>query len=383
MQPLIYISDYSSFSSLGRNENLIGNIINNTPSYSLYKINEEMQTPVFNCITDLSMDDLPQEYRSRNNLIAYQAIKPLLKKIEFLKSKYSSKRIGIIVGTSTSGIDALFGHINPEEFSLSKDYNYSLQEMGNLSQFLKKLTAIEGISYTISTACSSSARAFIEGHELLINNVCDAVIVGGCDTLNPLTIHGFHSLGALSKKRANPFSINRDGINIGEGAAFFILSKDESELALLGYGQSSDGHHISSPCPHGSGARIAINQALKMAKIEAHEIDYINLHGTGTIKNDQMEALVTNDLFGSETYCSSTKSLTGHTLGAAGAIEASIVCLSMMNNLSPAHYNDGFYDQENLLINLVTPTNNALNICMSNSYAFGGNNVSLIFGKSK
>jgi 3-oxoacyl-[acyl-carrier-protein] synthase I len=382
MKPLAYIHNYTTLSSLGNRNVLVDNIVSNTATFSPFKINEGMQTIVFNCASDLEMDQLPPTYRSRNNLIAYTAIKPLIGQIEQLKTKYSKKRIGIVVGTSTSGIDHLFAQLDYSQFKLPLDYNYSLQEMGNLSAFLTKLLDIEGIAYTISTACSSSARAFIEGCELIQSNICDAVIIGGCDTLNPLTIHGFHSLGALSKTRANPFSLNRDGINIGEGVAFFILSKEEAELGLLGYGQSSDGYHSSSPCPNGSGARIAIKQALAMACLNPNEIDYINLHGTGTPKNDQMESLVTSDLFGSETYCSSTKSLTGHTLGAAGAIEASITCEALLKSVYPTHYYDGFYDDKNPLINLKTPPNKAPRICMSNSYAFGGNNASLIFGRN-
>lgn len=385
MKCKVFIQDFNTICSLGKSEKeILRNLQSKSIKNDTFNINEETKTPVYSSPFTPNQHQIADRFNSRNNQLALSAITPLLTQIETLKTKFPSNRIGLVVGTSTSGIGEVFNHLRKNNNQIDQSYNYSLQVMSNLSDFLCNYLNISGISYTISTACSSSARAFIEGSQLIENDICDAVIIGGCDTLNELTIHGFNSLEALSYTQSNPFSSNRSGINIGEGASFFILSKEENQLCILGYGESSDGHHVSAPCPEGSGATIAIQNALTLAKLNSDAIDYINLHGTGTIKNDQMESLITNQIFGQKTYCSSTKPFTGHTLGAAGAIEASILCTMLKSNevFYPPHVFDGNYDQSLPLINLNFPPTHQAKICMSNTYAFGGNNVSLILGRS-
>ncbi|WP_369434677.1 beta-ketoacyl synthase N-terminal-like domain-containing protein [Psychromonas sp. MME1] len=219
---------------------------------------------------------------------------------------------------------------------------------------------------------------------LLKAGLVDAVLVGGADSLCKLTLNGFHALEALSSSLCNPFSTNRNGINIGEGAAFMLLSTKQSSnnIALLGVGDSSDAHHISAPHPQGLGAISAMQKALHDAQLNAHDIGYINAHGTATPLNDAMESKAIYRLFQDAVPVSSTKPLTGHTLGTASILEASICCLLLQEKLNlPIQINDGIFDTNMAPIKLVT-TKQPLQkkALLSNSFAFGGNNVSLIFG---
>ena len=250
--------------------------------------------------------------------------------------------------------------------------------MGSPSEFLKEYLDLQGPAYTISCACSSGAKALAAAKRLLENDLCDAVIAGGVDTICELTLRGFNSLELIDDKLCLPFSKNRQGLNIGEGGAFFLLTREKSKLQLCGSGESSDAYHHSSPQPEGKGAISAMQNALKDAELSASDIDYINLHGTGTKQNDAMEATAVNHIFGEKTYCSSTKPLTGHTLGAAGAIEAAFCCMTLTEQTSPYHHWDGESDPELALLNFSNPSKPRY--ALSNSFAFGGNNCSLIFG---
>ena len=251
---------------------------------------------------------------------------------------------------------------------------------------------MEGLTYGISTACTSGAKALISAARLLNAGLCDAVICGGVDELSPLTISGFSSLSVLSDKRSNPLSVNRDGINLGEGAAVFIMTREkleESNIALLGYGASSDAYHMSSPHPEGEGAIAAFRAALNSAKLAADEIGWINLHGTGTVHNDQMETLAVHQVFGDNTPCTTTKPYTGHTLGAAGAVEAAIVWGIIDRKLNPtgqlpAQLWDHQTDAALPTINITDEKSQwakPQRIGASSSFAFGGNNTVLILGE--
>nr|MBP9678449.1 beta-ketoacyl-ACP synthase [Aeromonas sp.] len=238
-------------------------------------------------------------------------------------------------------------------------------------------------AYTLSTACSSSARAFISGQRMLAAGLVDAVLVGGADSLCGLTLNGFDSLESLSGTLCQPFDNGRQGINIGEGAALFLLSRQPAPLALLGVGESSDAWHISAPHPDGVGAEAAMGMALAQAGLTPEQVGYINLHGTATRLNDAMESQAVYRLFGDRVPCSSTKPLTGHVLGAAGAIEAALACLLLERALPlpPQRVMTG--DPALAPIRLVSGTTPlATPRILSNSFAFGGNNVSLLFGKS-
>ncbi|MDR2216460.1 MAG: beta-ketoacyl-ACP synthase, partial [Nevskiaceae bacterium] len=216
----------------------------------------------------------------------------------------------------------------------------------------------------------------------------DAVLAGGADALNRFTLAGFVALECVSPKPCNPMSVNRDGINMGEGAALFLISREPGEIALAGWGESSDAHHFSAPDPRGVGAVLAMRSALKMASLQPEDIDYINLHGTATVQNDAMESLAVTTVFGSSVPCSSTKPLTGHALGAAGAIEAAICWQTLRDHHSgalPVHWWDGQADPALPPLNLVAPGHRAQRPprrVLSNSFAFGGSNAALILERT-
>ncbi|MDB5772035.1 MAG: 3-oxoacyl-[acyl-carrier-protein] synthase, FabV inferred for pathway, partial [Burkholderia sp.] len=245
-----------------------------------------------------------------------------------------------------------------------------------------------GPAYVHSTACASSGKALASAARLINMGVCDAVITGGVDSLCAFTVAGFASLESVSVERCNPLSANRNGINIGEGAALFLISREPAAVSLLGWGESSDGHHMSAPDPSGKGATMAIERALTHAGIAATEIDYVNLHGTATVQNDAMESRVIHALFGDAVPVSSTKPLTGHALGAAGAIEAGLCWLAMQDwnteGELPPHLWDGIVDPALPFLRVAQAgcsIGRPLRHALSNSFAFGGANVALVFGR--
>ena len=259
--------------------------------------------------------------------------------------------------------------------------------------FVAEAYGLHGLRYAVSTACTSGARALISAARLLRANLADAVICGGADTLSPLTINGFASLDVLSDGIANPFSANRNGINIGEAAAAFVMTRDPDfggTMQLLGCGASSDAYHMSSPRPDGLGAAQAFQAALNHAGLSPHDIGWINLHGTGTQHNDSMESRAVAEVFGCQTPCTSTKPSTGHTLGAAGALEAAFAWgvasreTNPQGKLPPQLW-DGTPDPELPAIALTDSGSTWLGgrrIAASSSFAFGGSNAVLVIGET-
>lgn len=308
-------------------------------------------------------------------------------KVDEAIKKYGKKRVGIILGTTTSGIDEGDKYVSSELGDKNFfNYTYDKQEIGDTALFLQKYLGLESIAYSISTACSSSARAIISGYNLISNNILDAVIVGGVDTLARMPINGFLSLESLSLNKCEPFGKNRHGINIGEASGLMLLEKEgNSPLYIKGFGQSSDGYHISAPHPEGVGAKKCIQDALDMAKLQPLDIGYINLHGTATVLNDKVEAKVIRDIFQDKTPCSSIKYLLGHTLGASGICEAIISLLILQRDLPlPCQIMDNYeLDPSIEPFGLVLNKNTYLKVhnIMSNTFAFGGNNVSIIFAR--
>lgn len=320
---------------------------------------------------------------SRNNRILAQALHPLIESVAKLKNQYGPHRIGIVLGTSTSGIAegeaALQG--GGDTWQLADGYHYSTQELSAPSRFAAQWLGITGPRYALSSACTSGGKALCSAARLLKLGACDAVIAGGVDTLCRMTVEGFSALGVTSDAPCLPFSLNRSGINIGEAAAVFVLSREPGPVTIAGYGETSDAHHISSPEPQGLGAEAAMRMALQRAGLEPHHIDYLNLHGTATAQNDSMEASAVSRVFGPYLPCSSTKALTGHTLAAAGALEAAFCYLSLINNRVPPHIWDDQPDPElPMLAGLGSTPKRPVRLAMSNSFAFGGNNLSLILG---
>lgn len=324
-------------------------------------------------------------YASRNNRLLLAALAQIRPALDQALATHGPARVGLVLGTSTAGIGeaelAIAAARRGEGIPLAFDYRQ--QELGSPSEFLARYLGLEGPAYTLSTACSSSARAFISGQRMLAAGLVDAVLVGGADSLCGLTLNGFDSLESLSGSLCRPFDNDRQGINIGEGAALFLLSRQPAPLALLGAGESSDAWHISAPHPDGVGAEVAMQMALAQAGVTAQQVGYINLHGTATRLNDAMESQAVYRLFGDKVPCSSTKPLTGHTLGVAGAIEAALACLLLERALPLPPQQVTTQDPTLAPIRLVSGTTRlAVPRVLSNSFAFGGNNVSLLFGLS-
>ncbi len=333
----------------------------------------------------------PTAHRSRNNQMALAALAPVRAAVEACMARFGPERIGIVLGTSTSGIASTENalRMRHSQGALPDSFHYGQQEMGSLAAMLAQELGIRGPAYVHSSACASSAKAMASAARLLRMGVCDAVITGGADTLCSFTIAGFSALDSVSPVLCNPMSINRNGINIGEGAALFLMSREPAAVALCGWGEASDGYHMSSPDPAGSGARLAIGQALARAGLQPPDIDYINLHGTGTPQNDAMEARAVHDIFGAATAVSSTKPFTGHALGAAAAIEAALCWLALQpENVTgslPPHLWDGAADPALPRLNTVAPgfsLGRPARYALSNSFAFGGSCAALILGQA-
>ncbi|MGO2011027.1 MAG: beta-ketoacyl-[acyl-carrier-protein] synthase family protein [Pseudoalteromonas sp.] len=330
------------------------------------------------------LDEYALEFQTRNNQLAACALEQLKVPVAELKQQYGASRIAVIVGTSTSGIaqgeQAMA--VQQQQGDFPSEYHYQQQEMDNLSQFIRTALDLEGPALTLSTACSSSAKAFATAQEMIAAGLADAAIVGGVDSLCGMTVNGFSALASTSSAISNPSSRNRDGINLGEAAALCIVQK-HGAVKLLGVGESSDAHHMSAPHPQGEGAVVAMRQALARAGYQASDVDYVNLHGTATPKNDEMEAIALAEVFGTDTPCSSSKGMIGHTLGAAGATEIGLCWLLLGGHDYAPHVWDGEADAALPTINLVpigTKKNTKINTCLSNSFAFGGNNVSVLIG---
>lgn len=336
------------------------------------------------------MDDWPLPDRSRNNQLGLAALWQIRPAVDDAIKRYGAARIGVVIGTSTSGIGeaevALQEHISTG--ALPARFHYGQQELVSPAALLAAELGVYGPVYVHSSACSSSAKALASAARLIRMNACDAVIAGGVDTLCRFTIAGFAALESISMARCNPLSRNRDGINIGEGAALFLVSREPAAVSLRGWGESSDGYHMSAPDPAGIGARLALEQALARAEVTPVEIEYVNLHGTATVQNDAMEADLIHRVFDDGVYVSSTKPFTGHTLGAAGAIEAGICWVAMQddNELGklPPHLWDGEADPklpELRLATSATRLGHPPRWSVSNSFAFGGANVTLVLAR--
>lgn len=338
-----------------------------------------------------SVAHLPSHQRSRNNALALAALAQIRPAVEAAIARYGAERVGVVIGTSTSGIGETEQAVGQHAAmgALPPDFHYAMQEMGSPAEMLAHELGLRGPAYVHSSACSSSAKAMASAARLIRMGLCDAVITGGADSLCSFTVAGFASLESVSPEQCNPMSANRRGINIGEGAALFLMTAEASPVALLGWGESSDGHHMSAPDPAGEGARLAMMQALQRAGVQPSQIDYINMHGTATPQNDAMESRVIESLFGCAVAVSSTKPFTGHTLGAAAAIEAAICWLVMQDDNAdgklPPHLWDGAADTTLPALNLVSPgatLGRPLRHVLSSSFAFGGSNAVLLLGRA-
>ncbi|MBU9117944.1 beta-ketoacyl-[acyl-carrier-protein] synthase family protein [Burkholderia multivorans] len=324
----------------------------------------------------------------RNNRLLLAALAQIRPGIDAAVERYGPRRIGVVIGTSTSGIQAAEHALAQRAATgvMPPGFDYRQMEIGTAAPFVRAVLGVTGPAYTLSTACTSSAKAFAAARRLLRLQLCDAVVVGGADSLCELTLQGFASLESVSPTRTNPMSRNRNGINIGEGAALFLMGRDETAVRLAGVGESSDAHHISAPDPAGHGAEDALRAALADAGVASSAIGYVNLHATATRLSDEMEANVTARVFPHGVPASGTKPLTGHMLGAAGATELGFAWLVLARGIPlPRHHWDGQHDAALPALDLVDGDRHLGSdatgrYAMSNSFAFGGSNASLILG---
>ncbi|MEE4380291.1 MAG: beta-ketoacyl-[acyl-carrier-protein] synthase family protein [Candidatus Competibacteraceae bacterium] len=302
--------------------------------------------------------------------------------------RYGANRLGVFIGTSTSGIRATeqaYRDRDPTTGKLPAGFDYRhTHNIFSVADFTRQYLGLTGPTLAISTACSSSAKVFAAAYRYMQAGHCDAAIVGGVDSLCLITLYGFHSLGLVSSRLCRPWDAERDGLNVAEAAGFVLLERaqpGDDGIALLGYGESSDAYHMSTVHPEGAGAVLAIQRALTNAGLMPSQVDHINLHGTATPANDAAEDRAINQVFGTRTPCSSTKGWTGHTLGAAGITEALFAGLSIEHGFIPANLNQLTMD-DSLSANIVRESETTpVNIVMSNSFGFGGSNCSLIFGR--
>jgi 3-oxoacyl-[acyl-carrier-protein] synthase-1 len=342
-------------------------------------------------VAGLEQAPLPQQYAQwecRNNRLAWRGLIADGFRDDVLQARerYGADRVAVIVGTSTSSIGA-----SEEAYTrLDADGRYPadlrrpiIHTPHSLGDFVQHALELTGISVTVATACSSSAKVFAQAERLIRLGLADAAVVGGVDTLCGSVLFGFNSLELVSAQPCRPFDVERRGINLGEAAGFALLEREADRGPLLiGYGESNDAHHMSTPHPEGLGARLALADTLSRAGVSAADIGYINLHGTASQKNDEMEARVVADLFPATTLASSTKGWTGHTLGAAGIVEAGITLLALEHGELPGTLNTQALDPVCGPQIRVENTQRMVQRALSFSFGFGGSNCVLAFERS-
>lgn len=345
-------------------------------------------------VAGLESTPLPAQYAQwecRNNRLAWRTLRcdGFFEAARAARERYGASRIAVVLGTSTSSIGAseeAYRRLQPDGTYPPDLRRAIVHTPHSLGDFVQHALDLEGISVTVATACSSSAKVFAQAERLMRLGLADAAIVGGVDTLCGSVLFGFNSLELVSPEPCRPFDVERRGINLGEAGGFALLERaseaDRESPWLLGYGESSDAHHMSSPHPEGAGARLALDAALARAQLEANEIDYINLHGTASLRNDEVEARLVAEVFPSTTFASSTKGWTGHTLGAAGIVEAAISLLALEHGFMPGSLNTRQLDPncgpQIHIENAQRPARYALSF----SFGFGGSNCVLAFARA-
>jgi 3-oxoacyl-[acyl-carrier-protein] synthase-1 len=338
------------------------------------------------------LDARLEAFSTRNARIALAALNDeqdgVREAVHRAVARYGAERVGVIVGTSTSGIyetERAYAwreqhHRMPADFSFVNRHIWSAT-----ARFLQQELRLAGPCYAVSTACSSSSKTLASAQRLIVSGVCDAVLTGGVDSLCHMTLYGFKSLDIMSEKPCTPLDKARAGISLGEAGGLLLLERPQAEHArcvhLLGCGESSDAYHMTAPHPEGRGAIAAMRQALAQAGLTASDIDYVNLHATGTVLNDQAEMAAMAGVFPADMRCSGTKGLTGHTLGAAGAVESIVTWLSLVKGFMPGTCSLKSVD-ESFACHVLTDSvrDVPVQVAMNNNFGFGGNNTSLILG---
>jgi 3-oxoacyl-[acyl-carrier-protein] synthase-1 len=334
-----------------------------------------------------------QVFDCRNNRLAELALRQdgFFDAVEAAAARWGRRRIGVFIGTSTAGImqtELAYRERDPISGALPSAFNYGTTHNSfSVADYIRRRCGLEGPAMATSSACASSAKVFGAARRMIEAGLIDAALVGGTDSLCLTTLYGFHSLQLSSPAPCRPFDVARDGISIGEAAAFALLERASAKVCgdsilLYGVGESSDAYHMSAPHPEGLGAKRAMQAALEQASLEPGDIDYINLHGTGTPSNDRSESQAVTSIFGPTTPCSSTKGATGHTLGAAGALEAVISALAIQNGLMPGGLQTTQIDPTLTAHYIKENRHSPLRRVLSNSFGFGGANCSLILGRA-
>lgn len=333
-------------------------------------------------------------YDCRNNRLAHKALRAdgFADRVREVADRVGRSRVGVFIGTTTSGIhetERAYRHRDPRTGALPATLDYrGSHNLYSPTAFVRAYLELAGPAATVSTACSSSAKVFAAAWRMIDAGLIDAAVVGGVDSLCLTTLHGFGSLDLLSTQPCRPYDVARDGISIGEAAAFALLERPAAGLGadailLRGVGESSDAHHMSAPQPDGLRARMAMEQALAMGGVGPDAVGYINLHGTGTVANDAAEGKAVAALFGArQVPCSSTKAATGHALGAAGALEAVISALALRHGVAWAGVNTQQPDDAIAVDYRLRNASLPLQYVLSNSFGFGGTNCSLLLGRA-
>ncbi|MBV8916036.1 MAG: beta-ketoacyl-[acyl-carrier-protein] synthase family protein [Acetobacteraceae bacterium] len=321
----------------------------------------------------------------RNNRLADLALRTdgFIGRVEEARARYGAHRIAVVLGTSTSGISSAEDAYRERggDGALPSGFDYAgTQDLYSLGCYVRAALRLQGPAFVVSTACASSARAFMDAANHIRAGLCDAAVVGGADSLCRMTLHGFQALELISPDPCRPCHPDRAGISIGEAAGFALLEREASGLQFLGAGASSDGHHMSHPHPEGAGAVAAMRHALDAARLRPEEIDWINLHGTGTRANDATEDLAVAAVFGDAVPCSSTKGWTGHTLGACGILEAVLAVQCITRGFVPGCLGVAEPDRSFRSKVATGIVERPVRRVLSNSFGFGGVNCSLVFG---
>ncbi len=337
-------------------------------------------------VEDVALPPELATWDCRNNRLAWKGLNAdgFIEAARAARERYGAHRVAVIVGTSTSSIgdtELAYTQMDAEGRFPARMRHSELHTTHSLGLFVAAALGLEGPNETLSTACSSSAKVFASAERLMRLGLIDAAVVGGVDTLCGSVLFGFNSLELVSNKPCQPFDVDRGGISLGEAAGFALLERGTGPLELLGYGEASDAHHMSTPHPEGAGAERALNDALARAGLAPDAIDYINMHGTASAKNDEVEAALVARRFPARTHASSTKGFTGHTLGAAGIVEAVISLLALETGLMPGTVNSVTPDPVCGPQIRLQPAKGEVRYALSNSFGFGGNNCALIFGK--
>ncbi len=396
MLPLV-LSDFSILTGLGAGRDATAAALRDGSS-SLRPCTFEA-VPFSTYVGEISqLDDVPFEsdlagFDCRNHRLAARALEldGFTERVALARERYGAGRIGLFLGTSTSGLhqtEAAYRRRDAETGRLPPDFDYArTHNTYALASFVRTILGLAGPAFVVSTACAAAAKVFGSAARMIEAGICDAAVVGGADTLCATTLYGFRSLGVMSDEPCRPFDVERRGISIGEAAGFVLLERVTSvqhkdAILLLGVGESSDAYHMSSPHPEGIGARLAMERALASAGLRAEDIDYINLHGTATPVGDAAEDRAVSDLFGRSTPCNSTKGFTGHTLGAAGVVDAAFCALSILQDFIPGSPHTRSVDPALQSRYLCEGIPSRINRVLTNSLGFGGANCSLVLGRS-